>query len=61
MLEPMDGEKVRFGRFLLDLERRELSRDGARLQLGSRALDILCELASAKGEVVAKDHLLERV
>lgn len=57
----MDGEKVSFGRFLLDLERRELSRDGARLQLGSRALDILCELASAKGEVVAKDRLLERV
>ena len=57
----MGGEKVSFGRFLLDLERRELSRDGTRLQLGSRALDILCELASAKGEVVAKDRLLERV
>jgi len=57
----MGGEKISFGRFLLDPERRELSRDGARLQLGSRALDILCELASAKGEVVAKDRLLERV
>jgi len=61
MVEPMGGDKVSFGRFLLDLERRELSRDGVRLQLGSRALDILCELASAKGKVVAKDRLLERV
>ncbi len=57
----MGDEKIGFGRFLLDLERRELSRDGVRLQLGSRALDILCELASAKGEVVGKDRLLERV
>jgi pimeloyl-ACP methyl ester carboxylesterase/DNA-binding winged helix-turn-helix (wHTH) protein len=57
----MDGEKVSFGRFLLDLERRELSRDGVRLQLGSRALDILCELTAAKGNVVTKDRLLERV
>ncbi|MBB4363506.1 DNA-binding winged helix-turn-helix (wHTH) protein/pimeloyl-ACP methyl ester carboxylesterase [Bradyrhizobium sp. CIR18] len=52
---------VRFGRFLLDTERRELSREGVRVQLGSRAMDILCELASAKGNVVSKDHLLERV
>ncbi|WP_018321698.1 alpha/beta fold hydrolase [Bradyrhizobium sp. WSM2793] len=52
---------VRFGRFLLDPERRELSREGVRVQLGSRAMDILCELASAKGNVVSKDHLLERV
>ena len=57
----MGGEKVNFGPFLLDLERRELSRGGTRLQLGSRALDIPCELASAKGEVVAKDRLVERV
>jgi DNA-binding winged helix-turn-helix (wHTH) protein/pimeloyl-ACP methyl ester carboxylesterase len=61
MVEAMGGDKVSFGRFLLDLERRELSRDGVRLQLGSRALDILCELASAKGKVVTKDRLLERV
>ena len=57
----MSGEKVSLGRFLLDLERRELSLDGVRLQLGSRALDILCELAAAKGNVVTKDRLLERV
>ncbi|QHO74638.1 transcriptional regulator [Bradyrhizobium sp. CCBAU 051011] len=57
----MGGNKVCFGRFLLDPERRELSREGVRVQLGSRAMEILCELASAKGNVVSKDHLLERV
>src|SRR4029453_15097767 len=57
----MGGKMVGFGRFLLDPERRELSREGVRVQLGSRAMDILCELASAKGNVVSKDHLLERV
>lgn len=57
----MPSEKISFGEFLLDLERRELLREGAKLSLGSRALDILCELALAKGEVVTKDRLLERV
>jgi DNA-binding winged helix-turn-helix (wHTH) protein/pimeloyl-ACP methyl ester carboxylesterase len=57
----MGGKKLGFGRFLLDPERRELSREGVQVQLGSRAMDILCELVSAKGNVVSKDHLLERV
>ncbi|UWU94280.1 alpha/beta fold hydrolase [Bradyrhizobium sp. CB1015] len=57
----MQGKKVRFGRFLLDAERRELLREGIRVQLSSRAMDILCELAAAKGNVVSKDQLLERV
>jgi DNA-binding winged helix-turn-helix (wHTH) protein len=57
----MDKEVFRFGRFQLDLERRELSREGARLQLGSRAIDILCVLASADGDVVTKDEIMNRV
>ena len=57
----MGGKRVGFGRFLLDPEQRELSREGVRVQLGSRTMDILCELASAKGDVVSKDQLLERV
>jgi pimeloyl-ACP methyl ester carboxylesterase/DNA-binding winged helix-turn-helix (wHTH) protein len=58
----MDDEKmISFGPFLLNLERRELSRKGTKLQLGSRALDILCELALAKGDTVSKNRLLERV
>jgi TolB-like protein len=52
---------TRFGRFRLDLGRRELSRDGVLMQLGTRVLDILCELVSAKGDIVTKDELMARV
>ena len=52
---------ISFGRFRLDLARRELRRDETPVRLGSRALDILCVLASAGGKVVSKDELMERV
>ena len=54
----MDTGPVRFGRFRLDLGLRELRRDGEPLQLPGRALDILCALATAKGEVLSKDVLM---
>jgi DNA-binding winged helix-turn-helix (wHTH) protein len=57
----MADEGLSFGLFRFDPEQRELRRDGALLQIGSRALDILCVLASAKGEVVGKDELMTRV
>ena len=57
----MDQDEVRFGRFRLDLRQRKLARDGEPVQLGSRALDILCALASAKGDVVSKSDLMARV
>ncbi len=56
----VEGE-ISFGRFQLDLARRELRRDKAILRLGSRALDILCVLAAAEGAVVSKDELMARV
>ena len=57
----MDEKVVNFGPFRLDLDRRELSRAGVAIELGDRALSVLCVLASAKGEVVTKDELLRRV
>jgi hypothetical protein len=42
----VEGE-ISFGRFRLDLARRELRRDEKSVRLGSRALDILCVLVSA--------------
>src|SRR5580704_9957969 len=57
----MDRNEVRFGQFRLDLRQRKLTRDGEPVQLGSRALDILCVLASADGAVVSKDDLMARV
>jgi TolB-like protein len=57
----MDRNEVSFGRFRLDLSLRQLARDGVPIPLSSRALDILCALALAQGEVVTKDELMARV
>jgi len=57
----MDGEEISFGRFRLDLGRRELLRDGEPVRLHRRALDILCALAAAKGQVLSKDALMARL
>ena len=56
----VEGE-ISFGRFRLDLARRELWRDKRLVRLGNRALDILCVLASAGGKLVNKDEPMERV
>jgi DNA-binding winged helix-turn-helix (wHTH) protein len=57
----MVEDEIRFGRFRLNLTRRELQRDDRPVRLGSRALDILCILAAAGGAVVTKDELIARV
>jgi hypothetical protein len=43
---PMVEDEISFGRFRLDLARRELRRDETLVRLGSWALDILRVLAS---------------
>jgi TolB-like protein/class 3 adenylate cyclase/predicted ATPase len=60
-VHPMVQEEIPIGRFRLSLTRRELRCDGTQLQLSSRAIEILCELAAAKGGVVSKDDLMARV
>src|SRR5271165_1924027 len=50
-----------FGGFRLDLARRQLLLDERPLQLGDRALQVLCVLAGAKGALVSKDELMARV
>jgi TolB-like protein len=57
----MARNTIEFGRFSLDLTSRRLSCSGDPIKLSSRALDILCELAVARGEVVDKDRLLKCV
>lgn len=57
----MSGQQLHFGRFQLDLTGGGLSRDGEPVSLGSRALEVLCVLAAAKGEVVSKDDIMTRV
>ena len=50
-----------FGRFRIDLGERKLTRDGTPVRVNSRALEILCVLAAARGEIVTKDELMARV
>ena len=57
----MDRNEVSFGRFCLNLSQRQLARDGVPIALSSRAVDILCALVLAKGEVVSKDELMSKV
>jgi adenylate cyclase len=53
--------RITFGPFCLDFERRELSRMGAVVPLGHRAIELLCALVAAKGALVTKDELLRLV
>jgi len=57
----MENKEISFGRFRLDLGRRELLRDGEPVRLHRRALDILSALAAARGEVLSKDALMARL
>jgi TolB-like protein len=50
-----------FGRFRLDLARRQLLLDERVLPLGDRAWQVLCALAEANGALVSKDELMARV
>lgn len=52
---------LEFGRFRVLLRRRELLADGAPLELGTRAFDLLLVLAEADGSLVTKGDLMTRV
>ena len=55
------GDKAVFGPFRLDLQRRALYRADILVPLGARALDILCVLVAARGDLVTKDELMEQI
>ena len=57
----MKDEEISFGRFRLHLGQRELRRGPVVVRLHPRAIDILCVLAGAKGEVVGKDALITQL
>ncbi|MGY4496930.1 DNA-binding winged helix-turn-helix (wHTH) protein [Bradyrhizobium sp. GM24.11] len=50
-----------FGPFRLTAGERLLTRDGAPVELGGRALDILIALVSTPNETISKKELLSRV
>src|SRR5262245_61379607 len=50
-----------FGRFSIVPRRRELLVEGLPVELGDRAFDVLMALVDARGTVLAKDELINRV
>ncbi len=55
------GETILFGPFVLKPAQRQLLLEDTPIQLGSRALDILCLLVERAGQIVSKDEILARV
>lgn len=56
-----DDDMLAFGRYQLFPGLRLLLRDGVRLEVGERALDVLIYLVEAAGKVVSKDSLLSQI
>ena len=54
-------DAISFGPFSLVASERLLTKEGAPVELGARALDILIALVSSPNEVVSKKDLLARV
>ncbi len=58
---PVAPAAIEFGRFRVLPDRRELLADNRPVELGARAFDVLTALIEARGAVVSKDALMERV
>ena len=56
-----DKDVLSFGPFRLVVSERLLTREGAPVELGTRALDILIALVSTPSEVISKKDLLSHV
>lgn len=52
-----NGGSRAFGSFVLDLDRRELRRDGVKVRLTAKPLDTLTFLIENRGQVVTRDQL----
>ena len=58
----VDQDQFQFGRFRLDVVQRRLFHDGTLVGLATKAVDILCVLATAKdNKVVTKNELMAQV
>jgi TolB-like protein/DNA-binding winged helix-turn-helix (wHTH) protein/Tfp pilus assembly protein PilF len=55
------ARNVRFGRFELDLQRRELRKEGRRLRLQEQPFQILQTLLESPGEVVSREEIRKRL
>lgn len=57
----MTVEKVSFGPFTVEFAKRELTREGITLPVGSRAFDLLVVLLSKPQEIFHREELLQKV
>jgi predicted ATPase/DNA-binding winged helix-turn-helix (wHTH) protein len=55
------SEVILFGSYRLSITERRLERSGSLVELGDRALDILCVLATRAGDIVANRELMAHV
>ena len=60
MVPTMPGSATAFGPFVLDRERRRVTRRGEPLAIGHRGYVLLEALLDAGGEAVKKETLMER-
>jgi predicted ATPase/DNA-binding winged helix-turn-helix (wHTH) protein len=56
----MPAGEIEFGPFRLSQRERLLTKDGAAISIGGRALDILIALIAQPGQLVSKNELLDR-
>src|SRR6185437_652828 len=52
-----NGDSRAFGSFVLDLDRRELRREGVKVRLTAKPFDTLAVLVENRGHVVTRDQL----
>jgi DNA-binding response OmpR family regulator len=52
---------IRFGRFCVRPRSRQLFADGQQVEIGSRAFDLLVVLLNARGTLVTKEEIIERL
>ena len=57
----LDKNRVRFGPFLVDLNTRELWKEGISLKLGGQPFEILASLLERPGELVTREQLRMRI
>jgi DNA-binding winged helix-turn-helix (wHTH) protein len=60
-LDPAATDEIKFGPFRLSPRERLLTKDGAPINLGGRAFDILIALIKRPGEIISKKELLAQV
>gem|GEM_PF-7110468 len=55
------NKMISLGQATVSLNHRDVFKDGVALRIGTRAFDILELLIRHKGQLVSKEHILQRV